>query len=122
MTDAIALRELNPTIFMFGLMRAILSFIDTKNTVPPVLLLLSIVLSMAISPGAGAPLSGYSSVNLPGYTMGNYLSRHCSHVLLDARIPLPRKLGLVAFGGLAVNLVKILRVETFPAAKRRSRR
>ena len=48
---------------------------------------------------ADAPLSGFSSVNLPGYTMGNYLSRHYSHVLLDARIPLARKLGLVAFGG-----------------------
>ena len=48
---------------------------------------------------ADAPLSGYSSVNLPGYTMGNYLSRHYSHVLLDARIPLTGKLGLVAFGG-----------------------
>lgn len=48
---------------------------------------------------ADAPLSGYSSVNLPGYTMGNYLSRHYSHVLLDARIPLAGKLGLVAFGG-----------------------
>ena len=48
---------------------------------------------------ADAPLSGYSSVNLPGYTMGNYLSRHYSHVLMDARIPLKGKLGLVAFGG-----------------------
>ena len=48
---------------------------------------------------ADAPLSGYSSVNLPGYTMGNYLSRHYSHVLVDARIPLTSKLGLVAFGG-----------------------
>ena len=48
---------------------------------------------------ADAPLSGYSSVNLPGYTLGNYLSRHYSHVLLDARIPLARKLGLVAFAG-----------------------
>ena len=48
---------------------------------------------------ADAPLSGYSSVNLPGYTMGNYLSQHYSHVLLDARIPLAGKLGLVAFGG-----------------------
>ena len=48
---------------------------------------------------ADAPLSGYSSVNLPGYTMGNYLSRHYSHVLLDARVPLAGKLGLVAFGG-----------------------
>ena len=48
---------------------------------------------------ADAPLSGYSSVNLPGYTVGNYLSRHYSHVLMDARIPLTAKLGLVAFGG-----------------------
>ena len=48
---------------------------------------------------ADAPLSGYSSVKLPGYTMGNYLSRHYSHVLVDARIPLTAKLGLVAFGG-----------------------
>jgi len=48
---------------------------------------------------ADAPRSGYSSVNLPGYTMGNYLSRHYSHVLVDARIPLKGKLGLVAFGG-----------------------
>jgi hypothetical protein len=48
---------------------------------------------------ADAPLSGYSSVNLPGYTMGNYLSRHYSHVLVDARIPLKGKIGLVAFGG-----------------------
>jgi hypothetical protein len=48
---------------------------------------------------ADAPLSGYSSVNLPGYTTGNYLSRHYSHVLVDARIPLKGRLGLVAFGG-----------------------
>ena len=48
---------------------------------------------------ADAPLSGYSSVNLPGYTAGNYLSRHYSHVLVDARIPLKGRLGLVAFGG-----------------------
>ena len=46
-----------------------------------------------------APLSGYSSVSLPGYTMGNYLSRHYSHVLLEGRFPLTGKLGLIAFGG-----------------------
>ena len=46
-----------------------------------------------------APLSGYSSVTLPGYTMGNYLSRHYSHVLVESRFPLTRKLGLIAFGG-----------------------
>lgn len=48
---------------------------------------------------ADAPLSGYSSVTLPGYTMGNYLSRHYSHILLDGRFPLTDKLGVVAFGG-----------------------
>lgn len=46
-----------------------------------------------------APLSGYSSVSLPGYTQGNYLSQHYSHVMVDARFPLTRRLGLVAFGG-----------------------
>ena len=46
-----------------------------------------------------APLSGYSSVSLPGYTMGNYLSQHFTHLLVDGRFPLSRKLGLVAFGG-----------------------
>lgn len=49
---------------------------------------------------ADAPLSGYSSVTLPGYTLGNYLSRHYSHLLVDGRFPLSRKLGLVAFGGI----------------------
>ena len=49
---------------------------------------------------ADAPLSGYSSVTLPGYTVGNYLSQHYSHLLLDGRFPLSRKWGLVAFGGI----------------------
>jgi len=49
---------------------------------------------------ADAPLSGYSSVTLPGYTVGNYLSQHYSHLLLDGRLPLSRKWGLVAFGGI----------------------
>ena len=31
--------------------------------------------------------------------MGNYLSRHYSHILVDGRFPLTRRLGLVAFGG-----------------------
>jgi hypothetical protein len=48
---------------------------------------------------ADAPLSGYSSVSLPGYTAGNYLSRHYSHMLVDGRFPLTKKFGLVAFGG-----------------------
>lgn len=46
-----------------------------------------------------APLSGYSSVTLPGYTMGNYLAQHYSHLLIESRLPLTRRLGLVAFGG-----------------------
>ena len=46
-----------------------------------------------------APLSGFSSVSLPGYTMGNYLSQHYSHLLLDGRLPLSKRFGLVAFGG-----------------------
>ncbi|MAI93539.1 MAG: hypothetical protein CME45_00835 [Halieaceae bacterium] len=46
-----------------------------------------------------APLSGYSWVSLPGYTMGNYLSQHFTHFLVDGRFPLSGKLGLVAFGG-----------------------
>ena len=38
-------------------------------------------------------------MTLPGYTMGNYLSRHYSHILVDGRFPLIRQLGLVTFGG-----------------------
>lgn len=49
---------------------------------------------------ADAPLSGYSSVTLPGYTVGNYLSQHYTHFLLDGRLPLSRKWGLVAFSGI----------------------
>jgi hypothetical protein len=49
---------------------------------------------------ADAPLSGYSSVTLPGYTVGNYLSQHYAHILIDGRLPLSRKWGLVAFGGI----------------------
>ena len=54
MTVAIALRALNPTIFMFDLTRAILSFMHTKNTVPCALLILSATLSVMISSGAAA--------------------------------------------------------------------
>ena len=53
---------------------------------------------------ADAPLSGYSSVTLPGYTVGNYLSQHYSHLLLDGRFPLSRKWGLVAFAGIGCQL------------------
>jgi hypothetical protein len=46
-----------------------------------------------------APPSGFSSVTLPSYTRGNYLSQHYSHLLVDGRFPLTKKFGLVAFGG-----------------------
>ena len=47
-----------------------------------------------------APLSGFSSVSLPGYTMGNYLSEDYAHLLMEGRFPISRKFGLVAFGGI----------------------
>ena len=46
-----------------------------------------------------APLSGFSSVTLPGYTMGNYLSEDYVHMLIEGRVPITRKFGIVAFGG-----------------------
>ena len=48
-----------------------------------------------------APLSGFSSVSLPGYTIGNYLSEDYAHLLIEGRFPITRKFGLVAFGGIA---------------------
>lgn len=47
-----------------------------------------------------APLSGFSSVSLPGYTMGNYLSEDYAHLLLEGRLPISRRFGIVAFGGI----------------------
>jgi len=47
-----------------------------------------------------APLAGYSSVELRGYTFGNYLDEHYSHVDFDLRVPLRKKWGLVAFTGI----------------------
>ncbi len=47
-----------------------------------------------------APLSGFSSVTLPGYTMGNYLSEDYAHLLMEGRLPITRKFGVVAFGGI----------------------
>ncbi len=67
---------------------------SSRNQRPPVL-----ALQLKGRFTADAPLSGYSSVSLPGYTVGNYLSRHYSHVLLEGRFPLTRRLGLIAFGG-----------------------
>jgi hypothetical protein len=46
-----------------------------------------------------APLAGYSSVQLRGYTLGNYLARHYSHIDLDGRIPIRGNWGLTLFAG-----------------------
>jgi outer membrane protein assembly factor BamA len=48
----------------------------------------------------GAPLGGYSSVKLRGYTQGNYLDKHYSHVDVDARFSLGERWGLAVFAGL----------------------
>jgi hypothetical protein len=46
-----------------------------------------------------APLGGYSSVTLRGYTRGNYLAENYTHVDLDARFQLRGKLGAAVFAG-----------------------
>lgn len=46
-----------------------------------------------------APLAGYSSVLLRGYTRGNYLAEHYSHLDFDGRFALNDRWGLTAFGG-----------------------
>ena len=46
-----------------------------------------------------APLSGYSSISLPGYTKGNYLGQNYSHLQFDLRLPLGQRWGAVVFGG-----------------------
>ncbi len=47
-----------------------------------------------------APLGGYSSVKLRGYTRGNYLAEHYSHVDFDGRFALTERWGLSAFAGI----------------------
>ena len=46
-----------------------------------------------------APLSGYSSISLPGYTKGNYLGEDYSHFQFDLRLALGARWGAVFFGG-----------------------
>jgi hypothetical protein len=48
-----------------------------------------------------APTSGYSSVDLRGYTRGQYLAEHMTMAEIDYRYSLTEKLGLAAFGGVA---------------------
>ena len=47
-----------------------------------------------------APLSGYSSVQLRGYTRGNYLEEHYTHLDLDARFRLRGRWGANVFASL----------------------
>lgn len=49
---------------------------------------------------ADAPVSGYSSVNMRGYTRGNYLDEHYSHINLDARFKVYKRWGASLFGGI----------------------
>ena len=46
-----------------------------------------------------APTSGYSSLNMRGYTRGNYLAEHYSHLNLDARFHIRGRWGASLFGG-----------------------
>jgi outer membrane protein assembly factor BamA len=46
-----------------------------------------------------APLGGFSSVTLRGYTRGNYLAEHYTHVDVDARFKLRGKFGAAVFAG-----------------------
>lgn len=46
-----------------------------------------------------APLGGYSSVTLRGYTRGNYLAENYTHVDLEARLRLRGRFGAAAFAG-----------------------
>lgn len=46
-----------------------------------------------------APQGGYSSVTLRGYTRGNYLAEHYSHLDVDARFTIARRWSLTAFAG-----------------------
>jgi len=48
-----------------------------------------------------APPSGYSSVDLRGYTKGQYLSPHMTAVEVDERFSLTKKFGIAAFAGIA---------------------
>jgi len=46
-----------------------------------------------------APLGGFSSVSLRGYTRGNYLAENYTHVDLEARFRLRGRFGAAAFAG-----------------------
>lgn len=54
-----------------------------------------------------APLSGYSSLNMRGYTRGNYLDEHYTHLNLDARFHVRGRWGAALFGGVGCLYSKV---------------
>lgn len=54
-----------------------------------------------------APLSGFSSLNMRGYTRGNYLGEHYTHLNLDARFALRGRWGAALFGGVGCLYEKV---------------
>ncbi|WP_156507791.1 hypothetical protein [Halioglobus sp. HI00S01] len=54
-----------------------------------------------------APTSGFSSLNMRGYTRGNYLGEHYSHINLDARFNIKGRWGASLFGGLGCLYSKV---------------
>lgn len=48
-----------------------------------------------------APLSGYSSINIKGYTRGQFLGPHSTDIQIDERINLTNDWGMIAYVGLA---------------------
>ena len=46
-----------------------------------------------------APVSGFSSVLVPGYTRGNYLGENYVDLQFDLRVPISQRWGWVLFGG-----------------------
>ncbi|MEH6590989.1 MAG: BamA/TamA family outer membrane protein [Halioglobus sp.] len=54
-----------------------------------------------------APLGGYSSVTLRGYTRGNYLDEHYTHIDADARFHISGPWGVTAFAGLGCLYAKV---------------
>jgi hypothetical protein len=54
-----------------------------------------------------APKAGYSSLNMRGYTRGNYLAEHYSHINLDARFHIYKRWGASLFGGVGCLYEKV---------------
>ncbi len=54
-----------------------------------------------------APTAGFSSLNMRGYTRGNYLAEHYSHINLDARFHIRGRWGASLFGGVGCLYEKV---------------